>query len=759
MFKDDKAIETAEDDLLGRVKFSKHLSNAILSWSGQANLSIGIYGQWGSGKSSVINLLKGEILNSENANKPTILEYNPWDFTQQERIAEHFFNEIAKELKHKGNGKKDKEIALELKKLSRIISFLPNPSYICSDWIIIASSFITVVGLVSYYIPWSQFITPFLTGTAVLSWVALGFLKILGKIFGGMSEILDIQSQINEKSNSRLKKEISELLRKRKSKLLVIIDDIDRLSADEIRKMFALIRGNADFPNVIYLLAFDRKIVEKSLGEGDEINGREFLEKIVQVPFEIPHVRIPTIRKIFLKEIDAFFSNYPEIQNRFFGVKQTYWAYIYLTEFEDLLGNLRRIHRFLNSFRFNFMQLLNVGVLEVNPIDLMAIEAIRIFEPDYYEFMKKNGNIFTSLIESKYYETTTDDRKVNFERSLLLIKDKKNRSNIEVLIRRLFPLIDAIYTNTTFSNYRSFWFSDLRICSPDRFDRYFTLLPGNEEDELSELQIQNILSNLSNPGKLKECFDDLIEAGKFKTALEQLQNYTSNEIYFDIRNLKSIAMALFDAIEKSNASEEEYFNFEPDLDVYIILIQILIRSNNKDYNYIALSDAIRNSQGISCPAYIVSALSKRDADRSYDNLIDDDKILLLQELCVSKIKENRKTLLQRRFFKTTLYRWKEWGNPIDVNEYLVEITNDSENLLTFLGKFVEISKSFGTGGLVGPKMREFQLNLLKDFTDTLEIEKKIKSIEIENPELYKINSEVIGLFIDAHKKHNVSSKE
>lgn len=42
MFKDDKAIETAEDDLLGRVKFSKHLSNAILSWSGQANLSIGM---------------------------------------------------------------------------------------------------------------------------------------------------------------------------------------------------------------------------------------------------------------------------------------------------------------------------------------------------------------------------------------------------------------------------------------------------------------------------------------------------------------------------------------------------------------------------------------------------------------------------------------------------------------------------------------------------------------------------------------------
>ncbi|UZN08167.1 KAP family NTPase [Leptospira santarosai] len=759
MFKEDKAINTSSEDLLGRTKFSRHISNSLLSWGGQESLVIGIYGHWGSGKSSVINLVKEEILNSNHANKPTIIEYNPWEFTQQERLAEHFFNEIAKELKHKGSGKKDKEIALKLKKLSHIISFLPNPSYILYNWIIFTSSFVTVAGLVSYYISWAQFITPFLTGTAILSWVALGFLKVLGKIFGGVSEILDIESQISEKSNSRLKKEISELLRKRKNKLLIIMDDIDRLSADEIRKIFGLIRGNADFPNVIYLLAFDRKIVEKSLGESNEIDGREFLDKIVQVPFGIPHIRIPTLRKIFLKEIDAFLTNYPDIQNRFFGVNQTYWAYIYLSGFEDLLGNLRRIQRFLNSFRFNFTQLLNGGILEVNPIDLIAIEAIRIFEPDYYEFMKKNGNIFTSLIESKYDTISTDNRKVNFERSLLLIKDKKNRSNIEGLIRRLFPLIDAIYTNTTYSDYQPFWFSDLHICSPDRFDRYFTLLPGNEEDELSELQIQNILSNLSNHERLTECFDDLIETGKFKTALEQLQNYTSNEIYVDIKNLKVLATTIFDAIEKIDAIEEDVLNFEPDLDVYVILIQILKRSDNKDNNYIALRDAIRNSQGISCPIYIVSTLSKKDADRSYDNPIEDDKILSLQNLCASKIKENRKTLLQRRCFKQTLYHWKEWGDPTDVREYVAEITNNFENLLVFLGKFVELSGTFGTGGMVGPKMREFQLSRLKDFADTFEIEKKLKSIEVENPKLYKINLEVIEFFMKSQEKDKLENSK
>ncbi len=319
MFKEDKAIETSSDDLLGRTKFSKHISNSILSWRGQESLVIGIYGQWGSGKSSVINLVKEEIISSDQANKPTIIEYNPWEFTQQERMSEHFFNEIAKELKHKANGKKDKEIALKFKKLSHVISFLPSPSNFLLKWIAV-SSVVTISGLFSHYFSPIELITSVLMWVAGLAWVAFGIVKVLGMIFGNVAEFFEIESQINEKSNARLKLEISELLRSRNKKLFIIMDDIDRLSADEIKKLFALIRSNADFPNVIYLLAFDRKVVENCLGEGKRISGKEFLEKIVQVPFEIPHVGNTTLRKIFMKEMKVFLSNYPNIINRYLHV-------------------------------------------------------------------------------------------------------------------------------------------------------------------------------------------------------------------------------------------------------------------------------------------------------------------------------------------------------------------------------------------------------------------------------------------------------
>ena len=63
----------------------------------------------------------------------------------------------------------------------------------------------------------------------------------------------------------------------------------DRLTKEEIRTLFQLIKANADFPKVVYLLLFDRTVVEKALGGGEEgSSGREYLEKIVQAGFDLP---------------------------------------------------------------------------------------------------------------------------------------------------------------------------------------------------------------------------------------------------------------------------------------------------------------------------------------------------------------------------------------------------------------------------------------------------------------------------------------
>ena len=63
------------------------------------------------------------------------------------------------------------------------------------------------------------------------------------------------------------------------------------LIAPEIRQMFQLVKLLGDFPNTIYLLAFDREVVVESLKSVQEGVGEEYLEKIVQIPFELPAIR------------------------------------------------------------------------------------------------------------------------------------------------------------------------------------------------------------------------------------------------------------------------------------------------------------------------------------------------------------------------------------------------------------------------------------------------------------------------------------
>lgn len=81
-----------------------------------------------------------------------------------------------------------------------------------------------------------------------------------------------------------VKRKIISKLKKQKQKIIVVIDDIDRLNNSQIRAIFQLVNSLAGFPNMIYLLAFDREIVVQWPCGRAEVCGEEYLEKIIQVP-------------------------------------------------------------------------------------------------------------------------------------------------------------------------------------------------------------------------------------------------------------------------------------------------------------------------------------------------------------------------------------------------------------------------------------------------------------------------------------------
>jgi predicted KAP-like P-loop ATPase len=94
-FSSDRPIQSRDADLLDRRVFAEHVAAAVRSWAGHDSLVLALYGQWGSGKSSVKYMVV-DSLRSDKATTPYIVEFNPWQWAGQEQLSEAFFREIAR---------------------------------------------------------------------------------------------------------------------------------------------------------------------------------------------------------------------------------------------------------------------------------------------------------------------------------------------------------------------------------------------------------------------------------------------------------------------------------------------------------------------------------------------------------------------------------------------------------------------------------------------------------------------------------------
>lgn len=89
----DRPIYTSGEDILGRSKFSQDLAKAIADWKNKDSLILALNGNWGTGKTSIKNMVV-EALTSAPTNAPAVLEYNPWQVSGFDQLAESFFDEI-----------------------------------------------------------------------------------------------------------------------------------------------------------------------------------------------------------------------------------------------------------------------------------------------------------------------------------------------------------------------------------------------------------------------------------------------------------------------------------------------------------------------------------------------------------------------------------------------------------------------------------------------------------------------------------------
>lgn len=757
MFLPENPIDKYEDDFLGRKKFAEHLAKSLTEWKEKDSLVISLYGKWGIGKTSLLNMTIDYLEEHLNTgNEYNIVKFNPWAFSETDNLLEGFIAEIVSAIRKTKNV--DKNLIKKLEYYSELLSFSPKKEEI-------KITFNTVLSILAIFgITFSQ-LNDFISNSSnlinnLLFIGGIGYfsITIIYQIINKMLSFLKIRSKYNEKSINETKKDIIEILKKRSPKLVIVIDDIDRLSTQEIRQIFRIIRTNADFPNTIYLLAFDREVIEKNLEVQVGISGHDYLEKIVQVNFTLPCVSESKIHNYFFQELEQLLQVLPESANEFFA-KGTYWVNVFHSGFKNYFKSIRDVKRFINGLEFNISQLIQENIIEVNPIDFMAIELLRLFEPQYYDFLLKNKTLFTEVSSS--YGSGNDGREKKKEIFLesFNLGDEKRRNDLKSMIFELFPQVKGIadsYGNIFYSQgTENSWAQELRICSNRMFDSYFNFIPGGDEKKLSNYDLNKISAASHNYNSFNELLDYYKSIDKFENMMVRIQDFTSEEDFFSIQYFEIIIQALFDSFLHLPKSQPSLYGIGLDMQIVRVIFQLLRRNKNLEENFQILKNTSEKSKSLYGPFFYIGIEIQKDEKNSNLNAenIPSERIPEIKKVCVKKILEFKDKLIEEENFLYLIFKWREWSVDDESEKYINEITEDDISFLTFFDKFEYETRSQTVGDRGVQTHKRFNFKNLSEYCDLEEVKGRIEKIKL-NPSLYFKHKSAIDLFIKYFDKRN-----
>ena len=576
-------------DIFGFSTFADKVASSILTMSSPQGLVLAVNGPWGSGKTTLLNFVKHTLQGQPANSGPVIIDFNPWWFAGKEDLAPQIIEAFRRSLPTNLVGKATK---------------LKDSLSEYSDLISISAS---LAG-----------------GSAWAQPILGGLLKSLKK---------------KEKLLPALKKEIAEALLDQSRKFVFIVDDIDRLSPPEVCDLLRVIKALGDFPNVIYLLSFDAPVVTKSIASHLNVDGAEYLEKIVQASFAIPAVDRLKLRKWFFEKLDAVTSAYGQSE-----FDPGYWASVYFGSLDKLIQTPRDVVRITNSLAVTYPAVAG----EVNIVDFVAIEILRIFNPAAYEVVRENKDMFVG----KASTDASANAGVTAFHNRWMEQANLNQAG-KALLAGIFPKVEAAVTgNALWSTGPSNWRRSLRIAHPDAFDIYFQF--GVPEGAAS----RHFLAMLTNEAKsggsgasrlLMEAADvqSLSGGSLLEDVLERISD-SDEEMSED--SARGLLMALFHVGERvfkreKLADQVPFFGVPPRIRIRWAITSLIGRMQaDARMNVIAelIEQSVSPSVIVDCLDSISAAVEGGDPSEkeiaAFGHLVDDE-LALLRDTALARLKE------------------------------------------------------------------------------------------------------------------------
>lgn len=415
----DRPITDPAHDLLGRNSFAKTLAKAIDEMPVAADgFVMGLTGKWGSGKSSVIELLCRELAFIDlrrmlEARIQSKLDTVPAAFdvetasTAYQRV-KHLITTLLNDGKDPSMWAKDSmrvafgrilttqhevEAALifwdllsAVEKQGRTIILRFSP------WSIPKSTELSAALLEELASPLaarlgrdvSEAFAELLSHISLIGGLASSFMSAAGAApFATMFQAgADFSGKIADSLSTR---ETLDTLRSRlrealasisPQKIFVIIDDLDRLKPKEALRMVSLVKTLGDMPNTVYLLSYDRTRLSTLL-DSQGVGGDDYLSKIVQYSVDLPPIQSSSLVRLLMADLVEIFGT---LDQRETDAIYELWQY----GLNQYVSTPREVRRLANALAVPAAALKDFTYLP----DLVALETLRVFDAPMYEFVR-----------------------------------------------------------------------------------------------------------------------------------------------------------------------------------------------------------------------------------------------------------------------------------------------------------------------------------------------------------------------------------
>lgn len=476
------------NDIFGYNALSRELTDFIHNTDSEHSFAIGVLGSWGDGKTFITN----QIINNFKSYKDDyiVIEFNPWLYDKN-LLIENFFREF-------------------LNSTSKIHKSLP------SDFISYMSK---------------------ITGESNNDKISIAnfFIKLIH----------------DDRSADDLKKSINKTILLSRKKVIVVIDDTDRLDQDEISQVLKIIRNSADFSNTFFIAGMDYEYICNKIGE------TKYLEKIFNVLTPLPKVSTTVFKQEVLTRFIENFHGDPNLEASLNELLSHNWFTYFLT-------NIRQLNRLINSFKIAYNKLKDHADLK----DLLILETLKnSATKSYIQILK--GEI---LHYNEMTHIATDSRA---DAWIIDIEDKYKddiklrdslKSALTFLVKRKDPSSTRMFSNGYDLMYFNFNSENISIVD------LYTIIEGDSK---------NIIENFNNWSKRDPQKTELINL---------LTLYIENNVINTYKKLIPILLELDDPNFASTIFENAYvpndtsfaLEYKTSIDYFKNVIELLYENRVKN---------------------------------------------------------------------------------------------------------------------------------------------------------------------------------